>query len=188
VNDAVIIEAAINGATTKARNPNVPISTDELIADAQACFDAGASIVHHHLAEDGLSGEDAAERYLAVWREVLADRPDALWYPTINIGPRLHWYDHITPLAESGLMRMSLSDPGSVNLGREREACPLVASCTPTASMTSPGSSRCAAIITSGRASRYTNPASYGRYSPITTPVDFRAARSSSSTCAPTAD
>lgn len=124
MNDAVIIEAAINGATTKARNPNVPISTDELIADAQACFDAGASIVHHHLAEDGLSGEDAAERYLAVWREVLADRPDALWYPTINIGPRLHWYDHITPLAESGLMRMSLSDPGSVNLGRERDGVP----------------------------------------------------------------
>jgi 3-keto-5-aminohexanoate cleavage enzyme len=124
VSDAVIIEAAINGATTKSRNPNVPISDDELVADAHACFDAGASIVHHHLAVDGLSGADAAEAYLGVWRRVLADRPEALWYPTINIGPASHWYDHITPLAQSGLLRMSLSDPGSVNLGRRRDGVP----------------------------------------------------------------
>ena len=60
-----------------------------------------------------------------MWRRVLADRPDALWYPTINIGPSAHWYDHITPLAESGLMRMSLSDPGSVNLGGRRDGVPV---------------------------------------------------------------
>jgi 3-keto-5-aminohexanoate cleavage enzyme len=128
MDDAVIIEAAINGARTKATNPNVPISDDELVTDAHACFDAGASIVHQHLAHDlaadGLSGVDAAEAYLAVWRRVLADRPDALWYPTINIGPPAHWYDHITPLAESGLLRMSLADPGSVNLGRRGEGVP----------------------------------------------------------------
>ena len=124
MSDAVIIEAAINGATTKARNPHVPISVDEIVADAQACFDAGASIVHHHLAADRLSGAEAAEGYLEVWRRVLADRPDALWYPTINIGPRPNWYDHITPLAESGLLRMSVSDPGSVNLGRRRDGVP----------------------------------------------------------------
>jgi uncharacterized protein (DUF849 family) len=102
----------------------VPISVDEIVADAHACFDAGASIVHHHLAADHLSGTEAAEGYLAVWRRVLADRPDALWYPTINIGPRPNWYDHITPLAESGLLRMSVSDPGSVNLGRRRDGVP----------------------------------------------------------------
>jgi uncharacterized protein (DUF849 family) len=95
-----------------------------LVADALACFDAGASIVHHHIAETRLSGEDAAKAYLGVWRRVLADRPDALWYPTINIGPSAQWYDHITPLAQSGLMRMSLSDPGSVNLGRRRDGVP----------------------------------------------------------------
>jgi len=125
MNEPVIIEAAINGATTKSRNPNVPISEDELVADAHACFDAGASIVHHHLQGSGLSGEETAEGYLAVWRRVLTDRPDALWYPTINIGPRANWYDHITPIAQSGLMRMSLSDPGSVNLGGARDGVPV---------------------------------------------------------------
>jgi uncharacterized protein (DUF849 family) len=122
--DAVIIEAAVNGATTKDRNPHVPITEDELVADARACFDAGAAIVHHHIAATGLTGADAAEVYLGVWRRVLPDRPDALWYPTINIGPSAHWYDHIPPLAASGLLRMTLSDPGSVNLGGRTDGVP----------------------------------------------------------------
>jgi uncharacterized protein (DUF849 family) len=121
---AVIIEAAINGATTKARNPNVPISDDELVADALTCFDAGAAIVHHHVALKDATGIEAAESYLRVWRRVLAERPAALWYPTVNLGPPDHWYDHIAPLAESGLLRMSLSDPGSVNFGRLRAGVP----------------------------------------------------------------
>ena len=56
MSDPVIIEVAINGATTKAQNPHVPISEDELVADALACFDAGAAIVHHHVAGKGMSG------------------------------------------------------------------------------------------------------------------------------------
>ena len=59
-----------------------------------------------------------------MWRRVLPVRPDALWYPTINIGPSANWYDHIAPLAESGMMRMSLSDPGSVNLGGRTDGLP----------------------------------------------------------------
>ena len=66
----------------------------------------------------------AAEAYLGVWRRVLADRPDALWYPTINFGPPAHRYDHIAPLAESGLTRMSPSDPGSFTLGRRNGGLP----------------------------------------------------------------
>jgi 3-keto-5-aminohexanoate cleavage enzyme len=122
--DGVIIEAAINGGTTKARNPHVPISEDELVADALACLDAGAAIIHHHISGSRRSGEEAAEIYLSVWRRVLAERPDALWYPTINIGPPAHWYDHIAPLAASGMLRMSLSDPGSVNLGGRTDGVP----------------------------------------------------------------
>ena len=122
--DPVIIEAAINGGTTKRRNPHVPIETDELIADAIACLDAGAAIIHHHIAATGLTGEEAAARYLDVWRTVLAERPDALWYPTINLGPPERWYDHIEPLAASGLLRMTLCDPGSVNLGGSRDGVP----------------------------------------------------------------
>jgi 3-keto-5-aminohexanoate cleavage enzyme len=117
VSEVVIIEAAINGATPKSANPNVPVTEDEIVADALACFEAGAAIVHHHITDFNLPGNEAAEVYLGVWRRVLAEWPDALWYPTINLGPPAQWYEHIPPLAESGLLRMGVSDPGSVNMG-----------------------------------------------------------------------
>ncbi|HMG26916.1 MAG TPA: 3-keto-5-aminohexanoate cleavage protein, partial [Acidimicrobiia bacterium] len=42
----------------------------------------------------------------------------ALFYPTTNAGADVEAsYAHIAPLAESGVMRLSLCDPGSVNLG-----------------------------------------------------------------------
>ena len=70
----VMIEAAINGGTRKSTNLNVPISADEITADALACFDAGASILHNHIGLTGGSGEQAAEDYLSVWRPMLAER------------------------------------------------------------------------------------------------------------------
>lgn len=118
----MIIEAAINGGTTKATNPNVPVDADEIVADALACFEAGAAIVHHHIGSRPRSGPEAADVYLGIWRRVLAERADALWYPTINFGPEEARYAHIAPMAESGLLRLSLSDPGPVNLGRPDEA------------------------------------------------------------------
>jgi 3-keto-5-aminohexanoate cleavage enzyme len=125
VSEPVIIEAAINGATPKTVNPNVPVTEDEIVADALACFEAGAAIVHQHISNFNLSGDEAAEVYLGIWRRVLAERPDALWYPTINIGPPAQWYDHIAPLAGSGLLRMGLSDPGSINMGAPADALPV---------------------------------------------------------------
>jgi 3-keto-5-aminohexanoate cleavage enzyme len=112
-----IIEAAINGATTKERNPNVPRTPEEIAADALACFEAGASIIHNHIDLPGLTEAEAAERYLAAWRVVLAERPDALWYPTVHFGPPMS-FEHLIPIAASGLLRLGLCDPGSVNLGR----------------------------------------------------------------------
>ena len=31
------------------------------------------------------TGCAAAEAYLAAWRPILAERPDSLWYPTLNV-------------------------------------------------------------------------------------------------------
>ena len=114
----VVIEAAINGVTGKDRNPNVPRSPAEIADDALACMAAGAAIVHNHIDEVGLSGQEAAERYLECWRPVLEERPDALLYPTVNAGADVEAsYSHIAPLAESGALRIGLADLGSVNFG-----------------------------------------------------------------------
>lgn len=118
MSEPVIIEVAINGVTRKAENPHVPIEPDEIAADALACLAAGAAIVHNHIDRFGVPGPEAAERYLEAWRPVLAERPDALLYPTTNAGANVEEsYAHVTPLAEAGALRLSLADLGSVNLG-----------------------------------------------------------------------
>jgi uncharacterized protein (DUF849 family) len=114
---AAIIEAAINGATTKDANPNVPKSADEIATDALAAFAAGAAIVHAHCDPIGGPDDEVAERYLEAFRQVWAEKPDALLYPTINPGPDGLSFGHLKPMANEGL-RVGLLDPGSVNLGR----------------------------------------------------------------------
>ena len=112
----VIIEAAINGATKKEKNPNVPITADEIAADALACIDAGASIIHAHCDPVGGPDDEVAERYLAAFRPVWDKRPDALLYPTVNFGAGGLSFGHLPLLVKEGL-RVGLLDPGSVNLG-----------------------------------------------------------------------
>jgi 3-keto-5-aminohexanoate cleavage enzyme len=112
----VVIECAVNGATSKAVNPHVPTEPSEIAADALACIDAGAAIIHNHIDRFGLGEDEAAERYLEGWRPVLAARPDALIYPTVHFGASITC-EHLVPLAATGLLRLGLADPGSVNLG-----------------------------------------------------------------------
>ena len=116
--EPVIIEAAINGTTTKDRNPNAPREPEEISADALACLAAGAGIVHNHCDVVGVPGEESAARYLEGWKPVFAERPNALIYPTTNFGPGVEGaYSHMAPLAATGLLRIGIIDPGSVNLG-----------------------------------------------------------------------
>lgn len=120
----LIIEAAINGATPKSRNPNAPRTPDEIARDGLACLAAGAAIVHNHNDEPVVGGPDGVHRpepYIEAWRAILAERPDALLYPTMaGGGPHTtieERYAHIPALAEAGVMRIGLVDPGSVNVG-----------------------------------------------------------------------
>jgi 3-keto-5-aminohexanoate cleavage enzyme len=119
----VIIEAAINGGTAKRRNPHVPRTVDEIVADGIACAGAGAAIVHNHNddAVVGGPGRHATEPYAEAWRRILERSPDTLLYPTMGSGgPHTsiqERYRHIEELDDAGLLRVGLIDPGSVNLG-----------------------------------------------------------------------
>ena len=100
------------------RNPNSPRTPEEIAADAIACIDAGAAIVHNHIDVVMVPGEESAARYLEGWRPVFKARPDALIYPTTNFGPGVEGaYSHMEPLAASGLCKIGIIDPGSVNFG-----------------------------------------------------------------------
>jgi uncharacterized protein (DUF849 family) len=114
----VVIEVALNGATTRDRNRHVPLAPAEIAADGVRCVAAGAAIVHNHNAEMAVDGARAAALYLEAWRPLLEARPDAIVYPTVGFGTTIaEKYAHEPLLAEAGVLRMGLLDPGSVNLG-----------------------------------------------------------------------
>jgi uncharacterized protein (DUF849 family) len=116
----VIIECAINGATSPEKNPHVPRKPTEIVDDTFRALDAGASLIHAHNSDFALSGEEAARDYLAAWRPILAKRPDTLWYPTLcgGLGQGMAgMLSHIEPIAREVSLRFSVLDPGSTNLG-----------------------------------------------------------------------
>jgi 3-keto-5-aminohexanoate cleavage enzyme len=120
--DPLIIEVAVNGGSTKARNPNTPVTPAEVAADSLACLEAGASIVHTHISDIAVRGEAAAEEYAAAFRPILAARPDAILYATGARGGTIEEKCvHTEILGKAGLMRMGYLDPGSTQLGSADE-------------------------------------------------------------------
>jgi 3-keto-5-aminohexanoate cleavage enzyme len=80
----VVIEVRGNEYTGREPNPHVPWSASEIAADAEACREAGASIVHFH-ARDPRTGAPAwaTEDYAEVIRAVRR-RTDVLLNPTLG--------------------------------------------------------------------------------------------------------
>jgi uncharacterized protein (DUF849 family) len=114
----VIIEAAVNGTTTKDRQPHVPRIPREVTDDALACLAAGASVLHNHPGDGVWGGPNGYEFYVEAWRPLLRAQPDALIYPTAGRGETIEeQYAHVPLLAEHAGMRIAYVDPGSVNLG-----------------------------------------------------------------------
>ena len=110
----VIIEAALNGATDVRDNPHVPSSSAELVDNALACLEAGASVIHTHAPDPSLRAKEAAQLYVEHFKPILAARPDALLYPTIVFhDPIEERIGHLPILAEQGGLRIGLMEPGS---------------------------------------------------------------------------
>ncbi|WP_245773403.1 3-keto-5-aminohexanoate cleavage protein [Pseudonocardia ammonioxydans] len=138
MDSTVILEVALNGTTTRERNPHVPRTPDEIAEQALDVLGRGAAIVHNHNDEPMFTrdGVHAVEPYLDAWTPVLARRPDALLYPTMAAGARdipvQRRWAHVEELARRGMGGMTLVDPGSVNVGLlEDGTCPAAAASEP---------------------------------------------------------
>ena len=98
----------------------MPETPEEIAADAVACLEAGASIIHTHATStyrDPMSSKPLAEEYAQAFRQILAERPDALVYPTMSGGETIQQrWGHHEILAEEGVISAAVVDPGSVNL------------------------------------------------------------------------
>jgi 3-keto-5-aminohexanoate cleavage enzyme len=79
LSDKLIINAALTGMVpTKAQNPHVPLSPEEIAADARHCVDAGASIVHLHARDAQGHPHWSPDLYRDILRRVRAACPDAI--------------------------------------------------------------------------------------------------------------
>lgn len=81
--DKIIIEARVNELAPRDDNPNVPFLPDEIVRDAVACYEAGASIVHYH----GRTADGAPEHAPSFYLDTNAgirDRCPILIHPTLG--------------------------------------------------------------------------------------------------------
>ena len=127
-NTPVILECAINGATTKARNPLAPGTTDGRNHEVIKSLDAGASIIHMHSNKPNEDVLLAAQPYIDIFQPVWKKHPNAILYATANFDPvvynreRRNWpgkvqCGHQRILAEAGVVNMVLFDTGVVPQG-----------------------------------------------------------------------
>jgi 3-keto-5-aminohexanoate cleavage enzyme len=117
----LIIEAAINEQVSKDENPNVPYTVEECVAEAIACADAGAAIVHFH-ARDRLTGDllhPGTDFYLEALRKIRRERPELMVYPTYGLSPSPEErFSHVKALAADPEAKLGMAtiDPGAVNM------------------------------------------------------------------------
>lgn len=118
----VWIEAALNGAWTRERQPAIPISIAEIVADGVAAAEAGAAIIHLH-AYDAATGRQCGDYDIyAPIIEGIRAKVDAIVYPTLPITgsgyagelrSAKERYRHLERLAQNGLAEWGVVDPGS---------------------------------------------------------------------------
>jgi len=122
--DGVMIEAALHELVSKSANPHVPYGPEEVAADAAACAEAGATLVHFH-ARDPESGEqrwhdDALYTTTVTRMHALGVPADLPWYPTYpGVRPEEAVHDsmpHVAVLAREVGLELAAIDVGSGNL------------------------------------------------------------------------
>lgn len=116
----VYVEVGLNEVASKDRNANIPYGPDEVAADAIACAQAGASVIHFHARHgDGTQAwtDDGVYRRAM---ELIAEEADLVTYPTYP--PRVdreERYRHLWALADepsTAPLELAPIDIGSRNV------------------------------------------------------------------------
>ena len=115
----LIIEARINEYALRNVNPNVPWTTQEIIADAVACRQAGASVVHFHARQGDGRPNHSYEGYADVVSGI-RQACDILIHPTLGyatlIASAEERLSHVTRMHKEGIAPdFAPMDMGSTN-------------------------------------------------------------------------
>jgi 3-keto-5-aminohexanoate cleavage enzyme len=121
------LEVSLNGPWSRDRQPGIPISVRDIVAEGIACARAGAAVLHVH-AYDEKTGrqKDDADLYAAIIEGIRA-KEDVVVYPTLpfsgsvdvpNMMTPQQRFEHTETLAKRGLLEWAVVDPGSTNITR----------------------------------------------------------------------
>ncbi len=124
------LEVAVNGPWGRRVQPHLPITVKEIVADALACINAGAAIIHFHSYDEATGKQkDDPELYAAIVAGI-REQSDAIVYPTLPadgnmvIGEASGTTDRfaaVKGLADRGLCEWGALDPGSMNFAHEQQ-------------------------------------------------------------------
>lgn len=123
--ESVWLEVALNGPWSRSKQPNIPLSADEIVEEAIACAGEGASIVHFH-AYDPANGRqrDDYEIYAPII-ERIRSKCDLICYGTLPFAGSIDSPNALTSaqrfaavdkLVRAKLVEWSVVDPGSTNI------------------------------------------------------------------------
>jgi 3-keto-5-aminohexanoate cleavage enzyme len=120
VTDKLIIDVRMNEYAMRDENPNVPWSSDEIVADALECAEAGATVVHFH-GRDGRTG--GAVNDTAFYAEAISgirEASDVLIHTTLGYvtQPPEDRLAHLIELAKDPATRPDIApvDMASINV------------------------------------------------------------------------
>lgn len=111
------IEVALNGPWGRERQPRIPVTVEEIVADGIICAQAGCAIVHVHAYDESTGRQCDDWQIYARIIEGIRSRVDAIVYPTIPLAGSSR-FAHVEELARRGLIEWTVLDPGSVNFAR----------------------------------------------------------------------
>jgi uncharacterized protein (DUF849 family) len=126
----VWIEAALNGAWSRAWQPGIPDTVEAIVAEGIACARAGATIVHVHAYDGGGPQTHDWQVYARIIEGIRAkvDVPIYPSYPSFDTSgsdtsPFADFaarFAHVEALAARGLLDFAIIDPGSMNSSQTR--------------------------------------------------------------------
>lgn len=116
--EKLIITAAICGAeVTKAQNPKVPYTVDEIGIEAESAYNAGASIIHLHVRNDDGTPTQSKQRFKECIEEIYSRCPDVIVQPSTGGAVGMSDEERLQPIYLDPPPLMASLDCGTMNFG-----------------------------------------------------------------------
>jgi 3-keto-5-aminohexanoate cleavage enzyme len=114
--EKLIITAAICGAeVTKEHNPSVPYTVEEIGAEAEKAYKAGASVIHLHVRKDDGTPTQDRERFKQCIEEIRRRCPDVIIQPSTGGAVGMSNEERLQPVDLAP--EMATLDCGTCNFG-----------------------------------------------------------------------